>query len=194
MGPRPTMAASVNSKILVVGQAPGRVVHETGIPWNDKSGDNLRNWLGVSRDEFYNAEIFAIVPMGFCYPGTGKSGDLPPRPECAPQWHGPLLKMMPQIQLTLLIGQYAQGYYLGEKAKPSLTETVKAFKEFLPAYLPQPFLHGKHLIIKSDITRQKAGVFAVGKPFYRPIQQAVISRCGGYQPVAGGYGKRHYRE
>lgn len=138
MGPRPTLAASPESKILIVGQAPGRVVHETGIPWNDKSGDNLRRWLGVQREEFYNTSTFAIVPMGFCYPGTGKNGDLPPRKVCAPQWHGLLLEMMPNLQLTLLIGQYAQNYYLKEKVKNTLSDTVKSFSEYLPAYLPLP--------------------------------------------------------
>lgn len=138
LGANPVMAASPNSKILVVGQAPGIRVHETGIPWNDKSGDNLRQWLQVDKETFYNPEIFAIVPMGFCYPGTGKSGDLPPRKECAPQWHGALLAMMPNIELVLLIGQYAQNYYLKEKTKKTLTETVKAHYEYLPKYLPLP--------------------------------------------------------
>jgi uracil-DNA glycosylase family 4 len=138
LGANPILAASPHSKILVVGQAPGRVVHQTGIPWNDKSGDNLRRWLHVDRETFYNPDIFAIVPMGFCYPGTGKSGDLPPRKECAPQWHSPLLAMMPHIELILLIGQYAQNYYLKNVAKPTLTETVKNFYEYLPKYLPLP--------------------------------------------------------
>lgn len=138
MGARPVMAASPKSKILVVGQAPGIRVHETGIPWNDKSGDNLRQWLQVDRELFYNPNIFAIVPMGFCYPGTGKSGDLPPRKECAPQWHQAILAMMPNIELTLLIGQYAQAYYLKDKIKATLTDTVRAHAEFLPHYLPLP--------------------------------------------------------
>ena len=138
MGARPIMAASPKSKILVVGQAPGIRVHETGIPWNDKSGDNLRQWLQVDRELFYNLDVFAIVPMGFCYPGTGKSGDLPPRKECAPQWHQAILAMMPNIELTLLIGQYAQAYYLKDKIKATLTDTVRAHAEFLPHYLPLP--------------------------------------------------------
>jgi uracil-DNA glycosylase len=138
MGANPVLAASPYSKILVVGQAPGRVVHQTGIPWNDKSGDNLRQWLAVDRETFYNPAVFAIVPMGFCYPGTGKNGDLPPRKECGPQWHSPLLAMMPHIELVLLIGQYAQGYYLKNTAKSTLTETVKNFHEYLPQYLPLP--------------------------------------------------------
>lgn len=137
-GCRPVVSASVKSRILLIGQAPGRKVHESGIPWDDKSGDNLRAWLGVNKETFYNPEIFALVPMGFCYPGTGKSGDLPPRPECAPQWHNPLLKAMPQIQLTLLVGQYAQQYYLKERAEKTLTETVKSYRKYLPQFMPLP--------------------------------------------------------
>lgn len=135
LGPRPVISTHQNSKILIIGQAPGTKVHETGKPWNDHSGRNLRKWLGVTDDQFYNPELFAIVPMGFCYPGKGKSGDLPPRPECAPQWHQKLLAEMPNIQLTLLIGQYAQGYYL-ERRKKTLTETVRSFEDYLPNYFP----------------------------------------------------------
>jgi uracil-DNA glycosylase family 4 len=137
-GVRPVIAAGTKSKIIIIGQAPGRIVHNTGIPWNDKSGDNLRNWLGVDKDAFYDTTLFALMPMGFCYPGTGKSGDLPPRPECAPLWHEKLLMKMPQAKLILLIGQYAQNYYLGDQAKNTLTETVKNFKIYLPEYFPLP--------------------------------------------------------
>lgn len=136
--PNPIFYFSAKSKIIIIGQAPGRIVNKTGIPWNDKSGDNLRAWLGVSKEIFYNDKIFATVPMGFCYPGTGKSGDLPPRPECAPQWHEKILKIVKKPQLTLLVGKYAQDYYLGDGAKENLTETVKNFKEYLPQYLPLP--------------------------------------------------------
>ncbi|HMG82884.1 MAG TPA: uracil-DNA glycosylase family protein [Ferruginibacter sp.] len=129
---RPIIAASPKSKIIIIGQAPGRIVHTTGIPWNDKSGDNLRNWLGVDKETFYNPDIFALMPMGFCYPGKGKSGDLPPRPECAPLWHNLLLAYMKEVQLILLVGQYAQNYYLKEGAKETLTETVKNFKNLSP--------------------------------------------------------------
>jgi uracil-DNA glycosylase len=108
LGPRPVLRASHTARMLVVGQAPGAKVHESGVPWDDASGVRLRQWLGVETEVFYDATRIAIVPMGFCYPGTGKSGDLPPRPECAPNWHGPLLAEMPDIELTLLIGQYAQ--------------------------------------------------------------------------------------
>lgn len=134
--PRPVFSASPQAKILIIGQAPGQKVQDSGIPWDDKSGDELRRWLGVSKEQFYNKKLFALVPMGFCYPGKGKSGDLPPRPECAPAWHHLLLKKMKQVELTILIGQYSQKYYLGERLKPTLTETVKAFREYLPEFLP----------------------------------------------------------
>ncbi len=137
-GPRPVVAAGVSSKIMIIGQAPGRRVHESGVPWQDQSGKNLRHWLGVEAEAFYNPALFALVPMGFCYPGAGKSGDLPPRPECAPLWHPRLLKQMKSVQLTLLIGQYSQAYYLGGKARENLTETVRAFRDYLPRYLPLP--------------------------------------------------------
>jgi uracil-DNA glycosylase len=137
-GYRPIIQASPQSIILIIGQAPGRKVHETGIPWDDPSGRNLRKWLGVTDEQFYNPDLFALMPMGFCYPGSGKSGDLPPRPECAPLWHQKVLDELPSIQLTLLFGQYAQQHYLGNRLKENLTETVKNFKEYLPDYLPLP--------------------------------------------------------
>ncbi len=139
-GVRPVVAAHPKSKIVIIGQAPGSVVHRTGIPWDDKSGDNLRNWLDVDKNTFYDIKQFAIIPMGFCYPGKGKSGDKPPRKECAPQWHPALWEKMKAVQLTLLIGSYAQKYYLEDKAKPTLTETVKHYREYLPKYfvLPHP--------------------------------------------------------
>jgi len=137
-GPRPVIHASASAKLLIIGQAPGRKVHESGIPWDDASGRNLRSWLGISDQEFYNEKLVALVPMGFCYPGSGKSGDLPPRPECAPLWHDRVLNECKSIRLTLLIGQYAQKYYLGNTAKANLTETVKAYQDYLPTYLPLP--------------------------------------------------------
>lgn len=136
--PRPVVKASPNAKLLIIGQAPGRKVHESGIPWDDASGRNLRDWLGISGDIFYDESKVALVPMGFCYPGSGKSGDLQPRPECAPLWHERLLNECKSIRLTLLIGQYAQKYYLKDKAKTNLTETVKAYKDYLPGQLPLP--------------------------------------------------------
>lgn len=137
-GVRPIIAASSNSKIMIIGQAPGRIVHATGIPWNDKSGDNLRNWLNIDKPTFYNTDLIALMPMGFCFPGVGKTGDLPPRPECAPLWHQKLLTLVPNIELILLIGQYAQNYYLGNKAAHTLTETVHQYKKYLPKYFPLP--------------------------------------------------------
>ena len=138
LGPRPVLAAHPNSKIVIVGQAPGTKVHASGIPWNDASGKQLRNWMQVSEDDFYDETKFSIIPMGFCYPGKGTSGDLPPRPECAPQWHGLLFEQLPNVELVLLIGMYAQNYYLKDKAKKTLTETVKNYKAYLPKFLPMP--------------------------------------------------------
>ena len=132
------MSASPNSKIAIIGQAPGSIVHQTGIPWDDKSGERLRDWLGTSKNEFYNKDLFALVPMGFCYPGKGKNGDLPPRPECALKWHQPVLSRINDLQLIILIGSYAQKYYLQDAVKTSLTDTVKSYQEYLPKYLPLP--------------------------------------------------------
>lgn len=134
--PRPVLQASIHSKIVIIGQAPGQKVQDSGIPWDDQSGDELRRWLEVSKEQFYNSKLFALIPMGFCYPGKGNSGDLPPRPECAPLWHHKLLTGMEKVQLTILIGQYSQKYYLKENFKPTLTENVKNYKEYLPHYLP----------------------------------------------------------
>lgn len=139
-GVNPVIAAKPTSKIIIIGQAPGRIVHNTGIPWNDKSGDNLRNWIGIDKPTFYNKSTIALMPMGFCYPGAGKTGDLPPRPECAPLWHQKLLASMPDAKLILLVGQYAQNYYLGDRTQKTLTETVHQFKAYFPHYfvLPHP--------------------------------------------------------
>ncbi|HVS26155.1 MAG TPA: uracil-DNA glycosylase family protein [Burkholderiales bacterium] len=136
--PKPILLAAHTATLMIVGQAPGRKVHQTGIPWNDPSGDTLREWLKLDREQFYDARRIAIIPAGFCYPGTGKNGDLPPRPECAPLWHPRLRTQLPHIRLTLLIGSYAQAYYLGDRAKSSLTETVRAYQEYLPEFLPLP--------------------------------------------------------
>jgi uracil-DNA glycosylase len=129
---------STASKVIIVGQAPGRKVHETGIPWNDASGRTLRKWLGVDEDAFYDPAMFSIMAMGFCYPGKGISGDLAPRRECAPLWHPEILNRFESTPLILLIGQYAQKHYLGKACKSSLTETVASFEEYLPQYFPLP--------------------------------------------------------
>lgn len=138
LGPRPVFQIDPDAKLLIVGQAPGKRVHETGIPFNDPSGDRLRGWLGIDRDIFYDAQKIALLPMGFCYPGTGKSGDLPPRAECAAQWRAPLLACLPKIELTLVIGQYAQDWHLAAQQKPTLTETVRHWQDYWPTHLPLP--------------------------------------------------------
>lgn len=137
-GVNPVLSAHPSSKIAIIGQAPGSIVHRTGIPWDDKSGERLRQWLDVNDTTFYNPEIFAIIPMGFCYPGKGKSGDLPPRKECAPLWHEQLFDKMSELELIILIGSYAQSYYLKKERKRTLTETVQHFEAYLPQYFPLP--------------------------------------------------------
>ena len=138
MGPRPILAAKEEAKILILGQAPGRAVHESGKPWDDPSGERLREWMGIDRETFYDPTIVAIVPLGFCYPGKGKTGDLPPRKECAKLWHHQLIPMLTNIKLTLLAGQYAQNYRLGKQKKKTLTQTVKDWREYTPKNLPLP--------------------------------------------------------
>ncbi len=139
LGPRPVLQASATSRLLIVSQAPGRKVHETGIPFNDPSGDRLRDWLGIDKVAFYDAGRVAIVPMGFCFPGSGKGGDLPPRPECAQAWHPRLLPLLTQVRLTLVIGQYAQAGLLGVARGTRLTETVQAWHDHLAhGRLPLP--------------------------------------------------------
>jgi len=138
LGARPVLRASATARLLVVGQAPGARVHETGIPWDDPSGERLRAWMGMEETEFYDESRVAIIPMGYCYPGRGKAGDLPPRPECAALWLEKLRARMPQIELTLLIGRHAQHHYLGSRCKPTLAETVAAWRDYAPRYLPLP--------------------------------------------------------
>lgn len=139
-GVRPVVLAHPKSRIVVIGQAPGIKVHNSGIPWDDKSGENLRDWMGISNEDFYTPEKVGIIPMGFCYPGKGKTGDLPPRIECAPKWHQPLWDKMDDVELVLLIGKYAQDFYLKGQTKRTLTETVKSYQEYLPKHfvLPHP--------------------------------------------------------
>jgi uracil-DNA glycosylase len=138
LGPRPVLQVGACARLLVVGQAPGIRVHASGIPWDDASGDRLRVWTGLDPARFYDESQVAIIPMGFCYPGRGLGGDLPPRRECADLWLDQLLAQLPHVELTLLIGLYAQRHFLGRRRKASLTETVKAWREFAPAYLPLP--------------------------------------------------------
>lgn len=128
-GPRPVVRASPTARLLIVGQAPGTRVHETGIPWNDPSGDRLRDWLQLDRERFYDDSQIAIVPMGFCYPGKASGGDQPPRKECAPAWHDRVLETLPKDRLTLLVGTYAQAHYLPETRQLSLTERVRGWSE-----------------------------------------------------------------
>jgi len=135
LGARPVLSMADSARILVIGQAPGTRVHATGIPWNDPSGDRLRGWMDVDRATFYDEGRIAIMPMGFCYPGKGASGDLPPRPECAPRWHAHLLEHLPNLELTLLVGSYAQNYYL-DRRHATLTQRVAAWQEYLPQFIP----------------------------------------------------------
>jgi len=137
-GPRPIVQFSATSRIVIIGQAPGTRVHESGIPWDDASGERLREWTGLTRKQFYDPAVVAVVPMGFCYPGTGTSGDLPPRPECAPLWHDRVMARLPTDRLTLLVGSYAQERYLPKTKRKSLTERVRDFRIYPPNVLPLP--------------------------------------------------------
>lgn len=136
--PRPVFRAAASARLLIVGQAPGRRVHETGIPWNDPSGEVLREWLAMDREAFYDASRVAIVPAGLCYPGTLDGADLPPRPECAPLWQPRFRAALPGIRLTLLVGMYAQAFHLKERKKRTLAKTVEAYREYLPEFFPLP--------------------------------------------------------
>jgi uracil-DNA glycosylase len=139
LGPRPVLRAAASARVLIVGQAPGTRVHETGVPWNDKSGERLRQWLGVDDETFYDAGRIAIMPMGLCYPGPDAGGaDAPPRPECAPVWHERVLAELPDLALTLLVGHHAQARYLGRAREKTMTETVRNRRRYAPAYLPTP--------------------------------------------------------
>jgi uracil-DNA glycosylase len=139
LGPRPVLQLARTASLLIIGQAPGSKVHQSGIPWSDASGDRLRDWLKLDRSVFYNKARVAILPMGLCYPGAGENrGDMAPRPECAPLWHERLLKYLPDIEITLLVGQYAQRRYLGSERMNSMTETVRAFSAYGPQFFPLP--------------------------------------------------------
>jgi uracil-DNA glycosylase len=136
--PNPILRFTEKSKIMIIGQAPGTIAHQRGLDFDDASGNKLRSWLGVDRETFYNTDNFAVIPMGFCYPGKGKTGDLPPRPECRPKWHPSILEVMKEVQLTILIGAYAQKAYLGDKIEKNLTETVRNYHKYLPLQFPIP--------------------------------------------------------
>lgn len=138
LGPRPVVRAAASARILVVGQAPGTAVHASGIPFDDPSGERLRDWMGVDAETFYDESRIALIPMGFCYPGRGKSGDLPPKKRCARTWRGPLLGALPQVELTLVIGQYAMAWHLPEAKRLTLTETVRRHAAWGDALLPLP--------------------------------------------------------
>lgn len=139
LGPRPVLRVAATARLLIVGQAPGTRVHETGIPWHDPSGERLRQWLAMGREAFYDTARIAIIPTGLCYPGRAPGGgDRPPRPECAPLWHPPLRALLPEIRLTLLVGGYAQAYQLGPRRRSTMTETVRAWPDYLPEFLPLP--------------------------------------------------------
>lgn len=148
--PRPIVQAGAGASIIIIGQAPGRRVHQSGIPWNDPSGDTLRSWLGLTNKQFYDPDLVALVPMGFCYPGSARSGDKPPRPECAPLWHEPLLDQLPTDRLEIIIGTYAQKRYITER-KPTLTATVANWAAYLPqrVVLPHPSPRNRHWLVKN---------------------------------------------
>ncbi len=150
-GVNPVFQFEEKSRIAIIGQAPGERVHQSGVAWDDRSGDTLREWLGVSKSEFYDGR-FAMLPMGFCYPGSAKSGDLPPRPECAPAWHHRILERLPDLHCALLIGSYAQNYYLGNQRRTNLTETVRNFREYLPEFfvLPHPSPRNRPWMAKNE--------------------------------------------
>ncbi len=149
-GPRPVLQVGRKARIVIIGQAPGRRVHESGVPWDDPSGRTLRSWLGLSDEQFYDPDVVALVPMGFCYPGSAKSGDKPPRPECAPLWHERVLEQLPEDRLDLIIGMYAQKRYVTDR-KPTLTETVANWASYLPgqAVLPHPSPRNQHWLRKN---------------------------------------------
>ena len=138
LGPNPIFRIHPECTVALISQAPGRLAHLSSVAWDDPSGRRLREWLGVTDDEFFRTPTFAVLPIGFCYPGKGKGGDLPPRPECAPLWQDPLLSLMPNLNLKVLIGAYSQAHYLGDRRKKTLTETVRNYQEYLPEYFPVP--------------------------------------------------------
>jgi uracil-DNA glycosylase len=144
--PKPVFRVGRTARLLIVGQAPGRLVHETGIPWNDPSGNVLRAWLALDREAFYDTSRIAIVPAGLCYPGTVNGADLPPCKECAPLWQPRFRAALPAVRLTLLVGIYAQAFYLGNRRKKTLADTVRAYREYLPEFFPLPHPSWRNLL------------------------------------------------
>jgi uracil-DNA glycosylase len=137
-GPRPVVQIGATARLVIVGQAPGSKVHASGVPWNDDSGERLREWTGMDAAAFYDPGRVALIPMGFCYPGAGQGADLPPRPECAPLWHERMMAVLPKTRLTLLVGTYSQAHYLRTSSKMTMTETVRGFRRHMPLYFPLP--------------------------------------------------------
>ncbi len=170
-GTRPVVQLHPKARLLIAGQAPGRKVHETGTPFDDASGERLRQWMGVTRDVFYDRQLVAILLMGFCYPGTGRSGDLPPRPECAPAWRKRLLGRLRQLDVRLVIGHYAQAYHLND-TKKSLTETVRNWRAYWPSMVPLP-----HPSPRNNIWLRKNPWFETGLlPSLRQRIEEVLSK------------------
>lgn len=165
-GTRPVLQADPSARILVAGQAPGRKVHQSGVPFDDASGDRLRQWMGIDRSTFYDPRKIAILPMGFCYPGTGKSGDLPPRPECADTWRHRLLEGLPNIKLTLVIGRYAMDWHLSGQVDRTLTETVRNWRQYGPTVVPLP-----HPSPRNNIWLKKNPWFEI--EVVQPLQQTI---------------------
>ena len=156
LGPRPVLQLDSQATILIAGQAPGAKVHASGIPFQDASGERLRDWMGIDQATFYDASRVAILPMGLCYPGRGKSGDRPPRPECAATWRARLLETLVNVKLTLVIGQYAQDWHISERQKATLTETVRAWRDYWPTHLSLP-----HPSPRNNIWLKRNGWFAI---------------------------------
>lgn len=136
--PRPVLQAGPSARLVIIGQAPGSKAHDSGVPWRDQSGNRLRDWMGLDDATFYDPSLVALIPVGFCYPGAANGADLPPRSECAPLWHARLLSGLPKVRLTLLVGIHAQGYYLRDQAKATMTETVRGFATYRPDRFPLP--------------------------------------------------------
>jgi uracil-DNA glycosylase/uncharacterized protein YeaO (DUF488 family) len=198
LGPRPVLQASASSRLLIVGQAPGAKVHASGVAWDDASGKRLRTWLGIDTEVFYDDKRVALVPMGFCYPGRGGGGDNPPRPECAALWHARLLALLPDVRLTLLVGQYAQRYMLGGRRKATLTDTVAAWREYGPGIVPLPhpsprnqgwFKHHpwfEHEVLPALRERVAASLAVIHPKETSTMSEAKISIQRVYEPLPEG--------